>query len=210
VRRQVLTGTVTALVIALLGVPLGLLWQAISPAARYAVVAGKPVLADPETQALISTDGRFAVLAVLSGALCGVGAYLLAGRTARGADLILVTGLAAGGIAAALVAWRVGHHVGLDTYQRLVARAADGTMVTGTADLHAVGVVVFWPVAAVGAFGLLEAVDLAGRHRVVPPVLGPDLRDGGGTRPGEPEQIGGGQFDLQAAPAGRDEDRPKS
>ena len=133
-RRQLLTATVSALASALLGAPLGLLWQAICPSVQYVVAAGKPVLADPETQALISSDGGFAVLATLF------------------------------------------------------------------------GVVVFWPIAAAGVFGLLEAVDLAGRHRIAEPLV-LTLGDGGGTRGGQPYQVGGGQFDLQAAPTGRDEDR---
>jgi hypothetical protein len=190
-------------VVALLGAPLGLLWQAISPSVQYAVVDGKAVLLDPETQALISTDGRFAILTGLVGLGCGVGAYFAAGRDT---DVAMVTGLAIGGAVAAVLAWRVGHQVGLGTFESMVAGSADGAVITGVADLRAVGVVAFWPVAAAGMFGLCDAVDLAGRHRYVPD-LGLPFGDGGGTGTREPDQVGGGQLDLQAAPTGRDKDR---
>jgi hypothetical protein len=203
VRRQLRTGTLTTVVVALLGAPLGLLWQAISPSVRYAVVNGEAVLLDPETQALISTDGRFAILAGLAGIGCGAGAYFAAGRNT---DVAVVTGLAIGGAAAAVLAWRAGHQVGLGTFESMVAGSADGAVITGVADLRALGVVVFWPVVAVGVFGLCDAVDLAGRHRHVPD-LGPAFGDGGGTGPPEPDQAGGGRLDLQAAPTGRDKDR---
>ena len=193
----------TTLAIALLGAPLGLLWQAISPSVQYAVVDGRAVLLDPETQALISTDGRFAILTGMAGILCGVGAYFAAGRSTDGA---VVTGLAFGGAAAAVLAWRVGHQVGLGTFQSLVAGSADGAVITGVADLRALGVVVFWPVFAAGVFGLCDAVDLARRHRYVPD-LGLAPGDGGGTGLRQPDQVGGGQLDLQAAPTGRDKDR---
>jgi hypothetical protein len=209
VRRQLLTGTMTTLVVALLGVPVGLLWQAISPSVRYVVIGGEPVLADPESQALISTDGRFAILTGLAGVVCGVIAYIVAGRAftaVRRVEVVILLGLACGGIAAALLAWRAGHSVGLGTFQRLVAHAKDGDFVKGVADLKALGVLVCWPLAAVGMFGLLDGADIAGRHRPELP-SGLSLGDGGGAGGGQPYQIGGGQFDLQSAPTGGDKDR---
>lgn len=203
-RRQLLTGAVTTLVVALPGAPMGLLWQAISPPVRYAVIGGEPILADPETQALISTDGRFAILTGLAGMVCGMVAYLAAGR---GADAAIVAGLAFGGAAGAVLAWRVGHQIGLETFQRLVGNGADGAMVTGVADLRAVGVLVCWPVIATAVFGLGEAADVAGRHRLAPPPLGLAPGDGGDMGVREADQVGGGQLDLQAAPTGGDKDR---
>jgi hypothetical protein len=183
--------------IALLGPLAGLLWAWIAPPIRYVVVDGKAVLADPETQALIGTDGRFAVITAVAGLLCGVAAYAAGGR---GRDLALVLGLAAGGVAAGLLAWRVGHLVGLGTFHRLTRTAPTGRTITGVADLRAVGVVVFWPLAAVLVYGLLESMDLARRAE---PLASGDL---GGARTGEPDEVGGGQPELQAAPAGGDVD----
>jgi hypothetical protein len=201
-RRQLLTATVTTLVTALPGVAVGLLWQAISPSIRYVVVDGRPFLADPETQTLISTDGRFAILTALGGLVCGMAAYLAAGR---GTDIAIVAGLALGGISAALLTWRVGHQIGLDAFQHAVRAAREGAFVTGVADLRATGVLVFWPLVAVGVFGLSEAMDMAGRHRTDrPPELAPG--DGGQPGGGEPDQVGGDELDLQATPTGGNED----
>jgi hypothetical protein len=180
---------------ALLGLPAGLLWAAITPPARYVVSNGEAALADLENEALIGVDGRFALIAVLAGVLCGAVAYAAGGR---GHDIALVLGLAVGGMAAALLAWWVGRHVGLENFQRLIRTGPDGRSVTGVVDLRAVGVVVFWPLLAVITFGLLEAADVAGRARARP------SGDAGEMRPGQPYQIAGGQLDLQAAPAGRD------
>jgi hypothetical protein len=202
-RRQLLTATVTTLVIALPGALMGLLWQAISPSVRYVVLDGKPVLADPETQALISTDGRYAILTAVAGLVGGAIGYLAAGR---GTDIAVAAGLALGGTAAALLAWRVGHQIGLTAFQHAVGAAKDGGSVTGVAELRATGALVFWPMLAVGVFALCEAMDVAGRHRTVDDEgLAPG--DGGQPGGGQPHQVGGDQFDLQAAPTGGNEDR---
>lgn len=185
----------TAAPMALLGLPAGLLWAEITPPARYVVLNGKAALTDLETEALIGIDGRFALIAALTGVLCGVIAYAVGGR---GHDIALVLGLAVGGVAAGLLAWWAGRQVGLDTFQQLTRTSPDGRAITGPVDLRAVGVVVFWPLLAVVTFGLLEAADVARRVR---PVVSGDV---GGVRPGQPDQVVGGEFDLQAAPAGRD------
>ena len=201
-RRQLLTATVTTLGIALPGALVGLVWQAISPSVRYVVIDGKPVLADPETQALISTDGRYAILTALAGVVCGAVGYLAAGR---GADLAIAAGLAAGGIGAALLAWWLGHQIGLADFEHAVRAAKDGAFVTGPASLHATGALVFWPILALGVFAVCDAMDLAGRHRVA---VVDELFLGYGGQPGggQANQVGGGKFDLQATPTGGNED----
>lgn len=186
---------VTTLLPALCGPPLGLLWAAWAPPVRYVLLGDSVVLADPETQALIATDGRFAVLAAVAGLLSGMLAYLAGGRDN---DIPLVLGLGTGGLAGALLAWWAGHQSGPEDLNAAL-RAAAGHAVEGPPDLQATGVVVFWPLLAVAMYGFLEAV--LGR-------LAPRYRGHGGVD--EPYQITGGQFDLQAVPAGRDEDRGKA
>jgi hypothetical protein len=182
----------TTVALTLLGPPAGLLWAAIAPSVRYLLLDGALVLADPETEALIAGDGRYALITGAAGALCGVLAYLAGGRDN---DVPLLLGLGTGGLAAALLAWWVGHRIGLAGFEESV-RAATGRAVEGPADLHAVGVVVFWPLLAVAAYGLLESA-LA---RLAP-------RDRGQHGPGEPDQVGGGELDLQATPARGDQNR---
>jgi hypothetical protein len=191
--REVRIGAVTTGLIAVLGPLAGLLWAWGAPAVRFTVLDGRPVLADPESQNMIAVDGRFAVIAAVAGVVCGVLAYLAGGRDN---DIPLLLGLAAGGLAAASLAWWAGHQIGLGAFEHAVATAADGRTLDGPADLRARGVLVLWPLLAVAAYGLLETAVA----RLAPRDLGPHGA-------GEPEQVGGGEFDLQAAPPGGDKDR---
>jgi hypothetical protein len=200
VASRIRAGVLAALAITVLGVPIGLLWVAIAPRTAYQVSGGKGVLADPETQTLIAADGWFAVLTAAAGLLCGVAAYLLAGRVG---ELGPLAGIAAGGVAAAIVAWRLGHIIGLNAYQHALRTDGDGTLVHAPLGLHALGVALAWPLTAVVVFALLEALDVAGRESRGRLSAG----DPGGRRPGQPDEVGGGEFDLQAAPTGRDIDR---
>ncbi|GAA0323659.1 hypothetical protein NE235_05180 [Actinoallomurus spadix] len=192
-------GLLAALAITVLGVPIGLLWVAIAPRTVYLVSGGKGVLADPESQTLIAADGWFAVLTAAAGLLCGLTAYLLAGRWGEPG---LLAGIAAGGAAAAVVAWRLGHLFGASAYDHALRTAGDGARAGAPLGLHAYGVLLAWPLIAVVAFGLLEALDVANRESRGRLAAG----DAGGRSPGEADQVGGGELDLQAAPTGRDVD----
>ncbi|WP_240487366.1 hypothetical protein [Actinomadura flavalba] len=176
----------------MLGPLAGLLWAHIAPEIRFVVVRGRALLADPEGQGPIGTDARFALIAVGLGVLCGGAAYLAGGR---GNDIALLLGLAAGGAAAAVLAWRTGHHVGLADFRAAVAAAPDGRVLSGPADLRALGVLTFWPMASVGSYAFFEVL-----------VKRLPAGDHGGRGAGQGDQVGGGQFDLEAAPAGRDVD----
>ncbi|TDD83045.1 hypothetical protein E1298_21905 [Actinomadura rubrisoli] len=177
---------------ALLGPPAGLLWAKIAPKVTYVIVQGQPLLADPEGQGPIGIDARFALIALVAGLLCGVAAYAAGGRRN---DVALILGLAVGGAAAAVLAWRTGHMVGLDAFHRAARHGRDGSTVTGVADLRAKGLLVFWPLPAVAAYGLLELV-----FRRLP------AGDGGQAGAGEADEVGGQELDLQSAPSGRDVD----
>ncbi|MEU5989329.1 hypothetical protein ABZ806_10145 [Spirillospora sp. NPDC047418] len=186
------TWAATAAAVAVLGPPAGLLWAKTAPAVTYVIIQGEALLANPEGQGPIGIDARFALIALVAGIVCGAAAYLAGGR---GNDVALLLGLAAGGCAAAVLAWRTGHLIGLGDYRDAVRSARDGTTVTGVADLRATGVLVFWPVAAVAAYGLLEVA-----VRRLPP------GDRGGARAGEADEVGGDELDLESAPSGRDVD----
>ncbi|MFG1858955.1 hypothetical protein ACGFJT_44470 [Actinomadura geliboluensis] len=190
--RSWLTWAVTTAIMALLGPLAGLLWAASAPRVTYVIVQGEALLADPEGQGPIATDARFALIALVAGILCGAAAYAAGGR---GNDLALLFGLAAGGCAAAVLAWKTGHLVGLGDFQDAVRHARDGTTVTGVADLRATGVLMFWPLPAVAVYGLLE---LAVRRL--------PAGDRGDAGAGEPDEVGGGELDLESAPTGGDVD----
>ncbi|WP_242614144.1 hypothetical protein [Actinomadura roseirufa] len=190
--RLFATWAVTTAIVALSGPVAGLLWAKMSPKVTYVIVQGEPLLADPEGQGPIGIDARFAVIALIAGLASGVAAYLAGGR---GNDVALLLGLAAGGAAAAVLAWKTGHLIGLDAFHDAARHGRDGATATGVADLRAKGVLVLWPLPAVAAYGLLEMI-----VRRLPP------GDRGDGRPGEPDEVGGGELDLQSAPAGRDVD----
>lgn len=167
--RQLRIWGVTAGVVAILGVPAGLLWAWISPRTGFVIVRHKAYLVDPESQAPIGTDARFALIGVLLGLACGVVAYWRAGRRN---EVPLVLGLTTGGILASLIAWGLGHRFGLSNFEHLTATGADNTRVDGPPSLGAHGVLLLWPLLAVVIFGLLESLDLAGRtfaRRNAPP-----------------------------------------
>lgn len=144
-RGDVLAGISTALGVALLGVPMGLLWSALAPRARVVVLAAGTALADPDTKAFIGADATFLLLTAGAGILCAVLALLLGGRR-HGAATAL--GLAAGGLAASYVAWRVGHRIGLAEFRRTVS-GPTGTTTTLYLTIHARGVLVAWALTAV-------------------------------------------------------------
>ncbi|WP_460302504.1 hypothetical protein [Actinocorallia aurea] len=185
----ILTGT-----LALAGVPAGLLWVWLAVRPEYVVVSGQALLLDPETQDLIGADGRLAAVCAAFGLAAGLLAYW---RGGRGRDVALVLGLTAGGLLGSLVAWWLGHRFGLAAFTEAVASGADGTRVRGPLGLHATGVLTLWPLVSVVVFGVLEALDAARRLPAA---------DGGEPGPGDADQIGGGQFDLEAAPPGGDVD----
>ncbi|MEO3823644.1 hypothetical protein [Actinomadura sp. B10D3] len=186
---------VTSAAVALLGPLAGLLWAVTAPKVSYVVVQGEALLAEPESQGPIGIDARFALIALVAGMLCGVVAYLAGGR---GNDVALLLGLAAGGAAAAVLAWRTGHMIGLGHFQDAVRHGRDGTTVEGVADLRAKGLLVFWALPAVATYGLLEMV-----VRRLP------AGDDGDAGAGEADEVGGDELDLEAAPAGRDVDGPE-
>jgi hypothetical protein len=161
VGRQVRFGVVTAVMLAVLGLPLGWLWKSISPHVRFVVFGHAKFLADPEGGGPIGTDGRFAVIALVTGIVSGVVAYALAGRDN---ELGLLAGLGAGGVAGSLIAFLVGYLPGRSHFDHLVHTAADGRVLTVPPDLGAKGVLVIWPLLAIIAFALLEALDLARRN----------------------------------------------
>ncbi|RFS85868.1 hypothetical protein D0T12_09540 [Actinomadura spongiicola] len=177
---------------ALTGPLVGVLWAKSIPEVMYVIVQGEPLLADPEGQGPIGIDARFAVIALVAGLLSGVAAYLAGGR---GNDMALLLGLTVGGGAAAVLAWKTGHMIGLGEFQDAVRTARDGSRVTGVADLRAKGVLVFWALPAVAVYGLLELF-----VRRLP------AADRGEPGAGEADEVGGDELDLESAPAGRDVD----
>jgi hypothetical protein len=148
-RKAVLTevarGALVALLVAVCGVALGLLWLWLSP--RVPLVSdGKAVyLKDTEGEEAIGGDGTFVLIAAGLGLLTGAAVFL---RYRRG-GIGPVLGLALGGVAASVIGWRVGVWLGPDT--NIVAHATRvGPKVVFDAplELRAKSALVAWPAAA--------------------------------------------------------------
>lgn len=173
--RAVRTFAVTTAVIAVLGPVAGVVWHLVAPTVGFVVVRGQPYFADGETQAPIGTDARFALIGIVAGLVCGVVAYKFGGRDN---DVPLLAGLAVGGTAATLLAWWVGHQFGLSHYQHVLHTGADGAEVNGPPDVRARGVLVFWPLFAVGTYAAMEVLF----KRLLSGDSGEETADGSGER----------------------------
>lgn len=144
-RADVRVGLLVAAGVALLGPPVGLIWSALAPRAQVVVAAGGPNLADPNTKAFIAADGLFLLLTAGAGVVCAAVSLLLGGRRHGVAAAV---GLAAGGLAASYIAWRVGHRVGLAEFRRAV-QGPSGAATPLYLTLRARGVLVVWALTGV-------------------------------------------------------------
>ncbi|WP_089305533.1 hypothetical protein [Geodermatophilus pulveris] len=96
-------------VLLLAGVPAGLLWWALAPRATFEVTADGPVpVGRPPTELLIADDAVYTLLLAALGLVAGLVAWRL--RRRRGVATLL--GLAAGTALAALAAWQLGEVLG--------------------------------------------------------------------------------------------------
>jgi hypothetical protein len=143
--RDVRSAARVALVIALLGVPLGLLWAVVSPHAPVVITRDGAVLADYRQEVFVGADGTFALIGLLTGVVVGAAVYLW--RRARGPWMAL--GVALGSLAGGYVAWKTGHQVGLDEFRRLVEEGRNGQRFVRPVDLRAKGVLFVQPLVAV-------------------------------------------------------------
>ena len=153
-RRPYAVGAAIAVVLTVLGVPVGVVWSTIAPrAGLIAVAPGQAVLADPESAAYFAADGRFAMLTMAVGVVAAIVAYALAGRSHGTAAAV---GLAVGGVLGSLAAWQTGRLPSLGGYRHALHAATAGDQLTAPLTLHARGVLVLGALAAVAAFGLIE------------------------------------------------------
>ncbi|SDZ07960.1 Protein of unknown function [Micromonospora pattaloongensis] len=132
--RTLLVALATALAVAALGVPLGLLWRALAPSVPIIKTADGGALTDPQPQQFVAADGWFAVLGAGFGVLCAIGAWVLLRRHRGPVGLLAVV---AGAVAAAPIAWGLGRQIGLSEYRRLLHTAAVGDVLNKPPDLRA-------------------------------------------------------------------------
>jgi hypothetical protein len=145
-RRDV--GDVLVLVGALVlaAVPLGWLWALLAPPVPLIAAGRGFALADPEGDQAVAADMFFALVTGVAGAASGVLTHLL--HTPR--QLARGPALAAGGAVASLATWLVGWSAGPRDLPPDPARLAPGTRLSGPLEIGAHGVLLAWPIAAVG------------------------------------------------------------
>jgi hypothetical protein len=205
-RSQARAAIIVAVAVAACGVPVGVLWPLIAPRVEATVVDDGLRLTQSAAQTYVAADGWFAILTVLAGIATG---ELVALRSRPGGPAAAIA-LAGGGLLAALVAWRVGVFLGrAPGGPDKPASAAVGETLRLPLELRAYGVLLLWAISAVATF--FASVLATGREPAEPTEPTQPAESGqpaywGGGRPDEPDEVGGGQLDLEAASPGRDED----
>jgi hypothetical protein len=116
---DVVVGVVSAAIMLVAGVPLGLLWGATAPRVDVADLLNNS--AETALEAQPAADARFALLAAIFGLVAG----LIAVWRGRRAGWPLPVGLALGGLGGSLIAAQVGHLLESDKVLRAVPPTAN-------------------------------------------------------------------------------------
>ncbi|MDC0770088.1 AAA family ATPase [Streptomyces sp. HD] len=148
-KTEVREAAVVALVVALSGALLGVLWWWLAPSVPLVgdVLNGNWVVyfKDTEGEQAVGVDGTFTLLALAFGLVSAVAVFLFRRR----GGVPLVVGLAVGALLGSLLAWRVG--VWLGPSGDVIAHAKDvgkGVAFSAPLKLGAKGVWLVWPLAA--------------------------------------------------------------
>ena len=128
---------------AVLGVLAGLIWAVVAPRALLQEVGrGEAQVVNAESSAFIAADGWFCLIVAVGGVVTGLLGYRL---LVRRAGWLAAAGLVIGAVAAVLLALWTGEHIGLGTYNHLLATSASGTFFRASLGLGAKSALVFWP-----------------------------------------------------------------
>lgn len=146
------SGLVAGAVFVLLGCLAAWLWSVWADPAGFVVTRDNAVMDELQAGRQFGTDVVYSALAVVGGLAAG---SLLGWRYARaGWVLVVVTALAAG--AAAVIAWRLGIVLGPPEPQSVLGDTRPGDVVPERLDVHARGLLLLWPIAALA--GLIASV----------------------------------------------------
>jgi hypothetical protein len=131
---------------ALLGVVAGFLWAAAAPRPLLVMTGhGTAAVINSETNAFIAADGWYCFICLAGGLISGLAGYLLAVRRHGPVAMIMVL---ASALAAALITLWIGEHVGLASYQHLLATLPAGARLRQALSLGARSAIALWPLAA--------------------------------------------------------------
>jgi len=158
--RPLVVLAVVTVAVALLGVPGGFIWSAITPRVLVVVTGhGVAQVVNPETKAFIAADGWFCVVGMLGGLLTGAVGSVTAVRWSGAAA---AAGLILGGLAASLVQWWIGRDIGRGSFRGALDVSHHGAVLHAPLELSAHTALVIWPLTATLLVGLGELV--AGRR----------------------------------------------
>jgi hypothetical protein len=164
-------------VLALIGLPTGVLWWLLAPRADYRVTADGPVvIGQPSEELLVADDAVLVLVLAGVGLVCGGAAWWL--RRRRGVATVLA--LAVGCTLTALGAWQVGELLGAGPSEAELAEV--GNVVTTSLTFSSLAGLAMAPFAAVLAYlvGVLYvAEDSLNRSGAVAPpaTVGEPLKD---------------------------------
>ncbi|MGW1542780.1 AAA family ATPase [Streptomyces sp. NPDC002309] len=171
-KTEVREAAVITVVLALCGVPFGVLWNWLAPRVPLVgdVVSGTwaVYLKDSEGEQSIGVDGTFTLLALAFGAVSALVVFLVRRR----GGVPLVVGLALGGLLGSLLAWRLG--IWLGPGQDVLAHAKDvgkGVTFPAPLELAAKGALLAWSFS--GLLVHLGLTALFGPRDPEPPGYGP-------------------------------------
>ncbi|MBO8186108.1 hypothetical protein [Streptomyces spirodelae] len=146
VLRELRDAAVWGAAVAVVGVLLGLLWLWLAPRVPMYSFGKVSLPKHPEGEEAIGAEGVFTLLGLAFGLVTGVVVFLL--RKSGGVGLVV--GLGVGGLLGSLLGWRTGVWLGPETDLSQAAQAAGkGATFDAPLELHAYGVLLAWPFAAV-------------------------------------------------------------
>jgi hypothetical protein len=123
-RRELLIALGVAAALAVVGLPLGLLWRAVAPKVEFVMVDGGATTVLPEPEGFVADDGWYVLITLVFGVAAAIAVWsLFRGRRGPVLFIGLVVGCVAGGV---LTAW-LGHVIGYAHYRDLIAHAPVGT-----------------------------------------------------------------------------------
>ena len=130
----------------LLGVLAGFAWAALAPRPLLVMTGrGTAAVINTETSAFVAADGWYCFICLAGGLLTGLAGYLLAVRRYGPVAMLMVL---VGALAAALITFWIGGHIGLATYHHLLATLPPGAKLRAALSLGARSAIAFWPLGA--------------------------------------------------------------
>jgi hypothetical protein len=153
VRSELRTGLFVLAASLLAAVPVGILWFVLAPVPRLVTRSDGVFLSGGDAEVAVAADGWFAVCS----ATAGLVVVLVVFARMRRARLGPLLGLVIGGLAGAILAWRLGVLLGPAGIRESVKGLAPGSLFNGPLKLSARGVLFAWPLASTVAYFALTA-----------------------------------------------------